>query len=79
MNILMKILRERRVAIVAISAILLCVLYDGYRIYESKSDAALVHEQTLERRRPHRGRRPMAKPMAADRDHYASRQYRGLV
>ncbi|MCC2642810.1 MAG: Efflux transporter, family, subunit [Nitrospira sp.] len=31
-----------------ISAILLCVLYIGYRIYESKSDAALLREQTLE-------------------------------
>ena len=32
----------------AISAILLCVLYLGYRIYESKSDAALLREKTLE-------------------------------
>jgi RND family efflux transporter MFP subunit len=40
-----KILRGR---LVVISAILLCVLYIGYRIYESKSDAALLREQTLE-------------------------------
>ncbi len=33
-----KILRGR---LVVISAILLCVLYVGYRIYESKSDAAV--------------------------------------
>ncbi|MEP6933629.1 MAG: efflux RND transporter periplasmic adaptor subunit [Nitrospirota bacterium] len=48
MNTLMKALRERRVAIVAISAILLCVLYGGFRIYENNLDAAVVHEQTLE-------------------------------
>jgi len=48
MNILMKTLRERRVALVTISAILLCVLYGGYRISESKLDTAAVHEQTLE-------------------------------
>jgi len=40
-----KILRGR---LVSISAILLCVLYLGYRIYESKSDAALLRENTLE-------------------------------
>ena len=40
-----KILRGK---LVAISAILLCVMYVGYRIYESKSDAALLREQTLE-------------------------------
>lgn len=40
-----KILRGR---LVVISAILLCVLYLGYRIYESKSDAALLSEKTLE-------------------------------
>jgi RND family efflux transporter MFP subunit len=39
-----KILRGR---LVVISAILLCVLYVGYRIYESKSDAALLREKTL--------------------------------
>jgi RND family efflux transporter MFP subunit len=32
---------------VVISAILLCVLYVGYRIYESKSDGALLREKTL--------------------------------
>ncbi|MEO8341938.1 MAG: efflux RND transporter periplasmic adaptor subunit, partial [Nitrospirota bacterium] len=48
MNTLMKALRERRVAIVAISAILLCVLYGGFRIYENNLDAAVVHEQALE-------------------------------
>ena len=32
---------------VVISAILLCVLYVGYRIYESKSDAALLREKTI--------------------------------
>ncbi len=31
-----------------VSAILLCVLYVGYRIHESKSDAALLREKTLE-------------------------------
>ncbi len=40
-----KILRGR---FVLISAILLCALYLGYRIYESKSDAALLREKTLE-------------------------------
>jgi RND family efflux transporter MFP subunit len=40
-----KILRGK---LVTISAILLCVLYVGYRMYESKSDAALLREQTLE-------------------------------
>lgn len=44
----MKTLRERRIAILAISAILLCVLYGGFRIYESKLDAAQLHEETLE-------------------------------
>ena len=39
-----KILRGR---LVVISAILLCVLYVGYRIYESKSDAAHLREKTL--------------------------------
>ena len=39
-----KILRGR---LVVISAILLCVLYVGYRIYESKSDAALLREKTI--------------------------------
>jgi RND family efflux transporter MFP subunit len=39
-----KILRGR---LVVISAILLCVLYVGYRIYGSKSDAALLREKTL--------------------------------
>jgi RND family efflux transporter MFP subunit len=34
--------------LVTISAILLCVLYLGYRIYDSKSDAALLREHTLE-------------------------------
>ncbi|MBU6482123.1 MAG: efflux RND transporter periplasmic adaptor subunit [Nitrospirae bacterium] len=40
-----KILRGK---LVTISAILLCVLYLGYRIYETKSDAALLRENTLE-------------------------------
>ena len=40
-----KILRGR---LVVISVILLCVVYLGYRIYESKSDAALLGERTLE-------------------------------
>ena len=31
-----------------LSAILLCVLYFGYRIYESRSDAAALREETLE-------------------------------
>jgi len=34
--------------LVTISAILLCVIYLGYRIYDSKSDAALLREHTLE-------------------------------
>ena len=32
----------------AISAILLCVFYLGYRIYESRNDAALLRKQTVE-------------------------------
>jgi RND family efflux transporter MFP subunit len=40
-----KILRGR---LVVILAILLCVFYLGYRIHESKSDAALLREKTLE-------------------------------
>jgi RND family efflux transporter MFP subunit len=40
-----KILRGR---LVVISALLLCVLYLGYRTYESRGDAALLREQTLE-------------------------------
>lgn len=32
----------------AIAAILLCMLYFGYRIYESRSDAALLRQQTLQ-------------------------------
>jgi RND family efflux transporter MFP subunit len=39
------ILRGR---LVVISAIILCVLYLSYRMYESKSDAALLGRQTLE-------------------------------
>jgi len=38
-------LREK---LVVISAILVCVLYVGYRIHESRSDAALLRERTLE-------------------------------
>lgn len=34
--------------LVVISAILLCVLYVGFRIYESRSEAALLREKTLE-------------------------------
>ena len=34
--------------LVTISAIFLCVIYLGYRIYETKSDAALLRENTLE-------------------------------
>ena len=37
--------RGRRIAL---SAILLCVLYLGYRIYESKLDAAALREETLQ-------------------------------
>jgi RND family efflux transporter MFP subunit len=33
---------------IALSAFLLCVLYVGYRIYESSGDAALLREKTLE-------------------------------
>ena len=33
---------------IAVSAILLCVFYIGYRIYESRSDAALLRERTVE-------------------------------
>lgn len=40
-----KILRGK---LVTISAILLCVLYLGYRVYDTKSDAALLREHTLE-------------------------------
>ncbi|BCA53897.1 RND transporter MFP subunit [Nitrospira sp. KM1] len=41
----MKTLNGRHIALFAV---LLCVLYIGYRIYESKSDAALLREKTLE-------------------------------
>jgi len=34
--------------LVTISAILLCVMYLGYRIYDTKSDAALLRQHTLE-------------------------------
>jgi RND family efflux transporter MFP subunit len=34
--------------LVTISAILLCVLYLGYRMYDAKSDTALLREHTLE-------------------------------
>ncbi len=40
-------LRRLRGRLVVISVIFLCALYIGYRIYESKSDAALLREQTL--------------------------------
>jgi RND family efflux transporter MFP subunit len=33
---------------IAISAVLLCVIYIGYRIHESRSDAALLREKTFE-------------------------------
>jgi RND family efflux transporter MFP subunit len=33
---------------IALSAVLLCVLYLGYRIYESKLDAAALREETLQ-------------------------------
>ena len=46
---MMKTLNGKRIAL---SAILLCVLYLGYRIHESRSDAALLREQTLERAIP---------------------------
>src|SRR5206468_13015775 len=46
---MMKTLNGKRIAL---SAILLCVLYLGYRIHESRSDAALLREQTLERAMP---------------------------
>ncbi|MEP6657378.1 MAG: efflux RND transporter periplasmic adaptor subunit [Betaproteobacteria bacterium] len=42
---MMKTLNGKRIAFLTI---LLCVFYLGYRIYESKSDAALLREQTLE-------------------------------
>ena len=34
--------------LVTVSAILLCVMYLGYRIYDTKSDAALLRQHTLE-------------------------------
>jgi len=37
----------QRGRLVVISAILLCVLYVGYRIHESRSDAAALREETL--------------------------------
>jgi RND family efflux transporter MFP subunit len=46
---MMKTLSGRRVVF---SAILLCVLYLGYRTHESRSDAALLREKTLERAIP---------------------------
>src|SRR5213080_3571920 len=46
---MMKTLNGKRIAL---SAILLCVLYLVYRIQESRSDAALLREQTLERAIP---------------------------
>src|SRR5437764_6517256 len=42
---MMKTLNGKRIAL---SAILLCVLYLGYRIHESRSDAALLREKTFE-------------------------------
>src|SRR5207253_4923399 len=44
-RVMMKTLNGRYIAI---AAILLCVLYAGYRMYESGSDAALLHQKTLE-------------------------------
>jgi RND family efflux transporter MFP subunit len=41
-------MQRLRGKVVILSAILLLVLYLGYRIHESRSDAALVYEQTLE-------------------------------
>jgi RND family efflux transporter MFP subunit len=38
----------RRGRYIVISAFLLCVLYLGYRIYESRLDAAALHDQTFE-------------------------------
>ena len=70
-----KILRGR---LVVISAILLCVLYLGYRIYESKSDAALLREQTLEDAVPTVAV-DLSKAGGADRNHYAPRQCSGVV
>ena len=46
---MMKTLSGRRVVF---SVILLCVLYFGYRTHESRSDAALLREKTLERAIP---------------------------
>jgi RND family efflux transporter MFP subunit len=46
---MIKILTGRGIAFVAI---LLCVLYLGYRIHESRSDAASLREKTLERAIP---------------------------
>lgn len=42
---MMKNLREKRLVI---AAILICVLYLGYRIYESKLDAAALRQETLD-------------------------------
>jgi RND family efflux transporter MFP subunit len=39
---------KNRGRLVVILAILLCALYIGYRIYESRSEAALLREKTLE-------------------------------
>ena len=44
-SIMAKMLRGR---FGIISAILLCVTYVGYRMYESQGDAALLREKTLE-------------------------------
>ncbi len=46
---MMKALSGRGIALLVI---LLCVLYLGYRMYESSSDAALLREKTLERAIP---------------------------
>ncbi|MEW6543644.1 MAG: efflux RND transporter periplasmic adaptor subunit [Nitrospirota bacterium] len=39
---------EGRGRYLAVSAILLCALYLGYRVYENRSDAAALRQQTLE-------------------------------
>ena len=62
----------------AILAIVLCVVYFGYRYYERGIDAAVLQETVLDRSiQKVTVISPIA--VAADRVDYAARQYSGLV
>ncbi len=64
--------------LVTISAILLCVMYLGYRIYESQKRRRAAAPAHARRGRPHCGRHH-SKAGGTDRDDYAPRQCSGLV